>query len=214
MANVLGDLFQEIADAIRTKTGDTATMVPANFPAEILSIPVVVSGGETETDGNLKIAYGVFYAGTEDNNVRQTIAHGLGEMPDFVFVGFQSATDLEIADNAIHLVSAWGLNSKFPALGSGAGLKGYYATHGCYINEDSGTPSFRVAGGGSVSAYGMDEMPDTTNFDYFAWISTPDDTTFEVGANTHNQFWPGGCYYWIALSGVGATGEYAENLSF
>lgn len=45
MANVLGDLFQDIADAIRTKTGDTAAMKPIAFPQSILSIE---SGGSGE----------------------------------------------------------------------------------------------------------------------------------------------------------------------
>ena len=44
MANVLGTLFQDIADAIRTKTGGTGTMAPADFPGEILSI----TGGSAE----------------------------------------------------------------------------------------------------------------------------------------------------------------------
>lgn len=44
MANVLGTLFQDIADAIRTKTGGTGTMAPADFPGEILSI----TGGSEE----------------------------------------------------------------------------------------------------------------------------------------------------------------------
>lgn len=38
MANVLGELFSDIAQAIRGKTGDTATMKPAEFPAKIMSI--------------------------------------------------------------------------------------------------------------------------------------------------------------------------------
>lgn len=42
MSNVLGNLFGEIADAIREKTGGTGTMKPAEFPAEIASI---VTGG-------------------------------------------------------------------------------------------------------------------------------------------------------------------------
>ena len=38
MANVLGTLFQDIANAIRGKTGDTATMKPAEFPDKIAAI--------------------------------------------------------------------------------------------------------------------------------------------------------------------------------
>lgn len=46
MSNVLGALFGDIADAIREKTGDTATMKPAEFPAKISGIKV--GGGSVE----------------------------------------------------------------------------------------------------------------------------------------------------------------------
>ena len=44
MSNVLGELFGDIADAIREKTGDTATMKPAEFPEKIggIDVPKVV----------------------------------------------------------------------------------------------------------------------------------------------------------------------------
>lgn len=212
MSNVLGDLFQEIADAIRTKTGGADKMAPASFPDEILAIATVINGGGTG-EGNLKISSGMFVTDS-GNNVRKTVAHGLGEMPDFVFVYFASGTQFELADSAIHLVSAVGMNSKFTALGSGSGYKGSYSVHGCYASETDGVASNYVYGTNNVTAYGMDEIPDTTNFDYNAWIATPDAATFEVGANTVNTFWPGGTYGWIALSGIGATSENAEDLSF
>lgn len=40
MASSLSELFTDIADAIRTKTGGTDTIVANDFPSEILSIPV------------------------------------------------------------------------------------------------------------------------------------------------------------------------------
>lgn len=43
--NVLGSLFQDIADAIRSKTGGTDKMAPNDFPDEILSITVGGGGG-------------------------------------------------------------------------------------------------------------------------------------------------------------------------
>ena len=45
MANVLGALFGDIANAIREKTGGTATMKPAEFPAEIAAIETGGGGG-------------------------------------------------------------------------------------------------------------------------------------------------------------------------
>lgn len=46
MANVLGELFGNIANAIRSKTGDTATMKPAEFPDKIAAIET--GGGSSE----------------------------------------------------------------------------------------------------------------------------------------------------------------------
>ena len=45
MGNVLGNLFGDIATAIREKTGDTASMKPAEFPAKISAIETGGSGG-------------------------------------------------------------------------------------------------------------------------------------------------------------------------
>lgn len=47
MANVLADLFQDIADAIRAKTGSTDKMAPASFPDEIGAI----SAGSGDVSG-------------------------------------------------------------------------------------------------------------------------------------------------------------------
>lgn len=44
MANVLGELFQDIADAIRSKTGEAGSMKPAQFPAAIAGL----SGTDTD----------------------------------------------------------------------------------------------------------------------------------------------------------------------
>lgn len=42
MSNALKTLFQDTADAIRAKTGDTGTMKPAQFPAKIAAIEMGV----------------------------------------------------------------------------------------------------------------------------------------------------------------------------
>lgn len=53
MANALGRLFQDIADAIRSKTGDTSTMKPSDFPTKIRGIE---AGGDNEY---AEIIYGI-----------------------------------------------------------------------------------------------------------------------------------------------------------
>ena len=124
--NVLGALFQSIADAIRNKTGDTGKIVPADFPNEINSIVVgtSVGGGGTETGlGDLKIANGSFNSGT---GYRKTITHGLGKMPDLVVVWYAESGDAdEGAQHAAKMVLSFsmGLHSSMAEVTS---YKGYY----------------------------------------------------------------------------------------
>ena len=45
MANALNNLFTDIADAIRSKTGETDTMKPTDFPTKIEGISSGSAGG-------------------------------------------------------------------------------------------------------------------------------------------------------------------------
>ncbi len=76
MSNVLGELFQNIANAIRGKTGETGTMKPSEFPENINSI---VTGGEEK---QLRYADGEFDV-TSDI---MTINHDMGVVPDIIMV--------------------------------------------------------------------------------------------------------------------------------
>ena len=79
MANVLGTLFGEIADAIREKSGEGGTMKPAEFPDKIAQI--VTGGGGS---GDLKYNSGqVIDSAVSDIT---TISHGLGVVPDMIIV--------------------------------------------------------------------------------------------------------------------------------
>lgn len=55
MANALGNLFGDIADAIRAKTGEEGTMKPAQFPAKIASIE---GGGGVDTNYDYMVTVG------------------------------------------------------------------------------------------------------------------------------------------------------------
>ena len=104
MSNVLGNLFGEIANAIRAKTGGTDTMKPAEFPAEIAAIP---TGGGSDA-GEWVMATGQF---TPTSDI-ETITHGLGVVPDIAFVAMQTSTQLE-GTTAQVLMSAIGFSSRF-----------------------------------------------------------------------------------------------------
>lgn len=112
--NVLGTLFQNIADAIRSKTGDTGKMVPNDFPNEILSIEV--GGGGGGGTSSVKVQYGWAEQFTSGNGI--VVAHELGVQPDFVFV----ARGTSDSANGT-LVAAYGYSTKFAdAFGTSSGL--------------------------------------------------------------------------------------------
>ena len=55
MGNVLGELFGDIASAIREKTGDEATMKPAQFPVKIREIEGSAETEATSVDANFTV---------------------------------------------------------------------------------------------------------------------------------------------------------------
>ena len=110
MSNVLGNLFEEIANAIREKTGGTGTMKPAEFPAEIASI---VTGGGGNA-GEWVMATGDFAPTSEV----ATISHGLGVVPDIAFISMQIGGNITGATRQV-LVSSFGVSQR---LGNSAAL--------------------------------------------------------------------------------------------
>lgn len=96
MANVLGELFGDIASAIREKTGDTATMKPAEFPAKISGIEV---GGGSGGGGTPVVTMFTF---TPTDEISHSVEHGLGVVPDIVYL--RCATDSFAAYKLIYAV--------------------------------------------------------------------------------------------------------------
>ena len=115
MSNVLGNLFGEIANAIREKTGGTGTMKPAEFPAEIASI---VTGGGGGNAGEWVMATGDF---TATSGV-ETITHGLGVVPDIAFVSMSLTGEVTGITSQV-LMCSIGFNSRFRDITSLVGGK-------------------------------------------------------------------------------------------
>lgn len=84
MANVLGELFGEIATAIRSKIGGTETMKPSEFPEKIYSIQ---AGGGVAPDGKYRVVKGSFRATAQ----QMTIEHDIGEVPDLFILNIDGA---------------------------------------------------------------------------------------------------------------------------
>ena len=86
MANALGTLFSDIANAIRNKTGTTDKMSPKDFPIQINSI---VAGSGGTSGGEWKFASGT----VTSTGSAMTIRHELGAVPDIIFVHMERQSE-------------------------------------------------------------------------------------------------------------------------
>lgn len=91
MANALGTLFKDIADAIRVKGGATGTMKPVEFPMGILNI----IGGSS----NARASSGFITTSAENTvNGVTTFAYNLGVKPDLILVTPVDAPTVTVDD--------------------------------------------------------------------------------------------------------------------
>ena len=210
MANVLGELFSEIATSIRGGLGDIGTMKPNAFPDKIDEIVELLKnsgpgdGGAGGSEGsgsvgNLKFAYGFIEADAERN--RATVTHGLDTMPDFILVHYVGMYLGEVAEYVEEkpLTFAWGLKSTFDL----EDVKSY-----CAI----ASPGICFP----IDTYGIDNVPASSRST--GLIFCPDETTFEVGAQKDKNAYKlsnksGIQYRWLAISGLGSAAPILESLN-
>lgn len=208
MANVLGELFSNIADSIRGGLGDIGTMTPSVFPDRIDDIVEMLKNagsgeggtggsgsGGSGSIGNLKFTEGIFSA--DANRSRATITHGMDTMPDFILVQIAGVYMGETSEyvEELPLEFAWGFKSTFP-------LK-YYCAYG--------SPGLSLP----IDTFGIDNVPSTSR-DY-GYIYCPNETTFQVGAVNQNKGMlsnkNGISYRWLAVSGLGAEEPILQPLT-
>lgn len=103
--NVLGNLFQDIADAIRSKKGGTETMKPNEFPANISALEI--GGGN-----NILITSGTVDVTTEEVI---TVEHGHGRIPDFIsiFPNRNLDSDYVLPSGKGEAFGCWGFSNAF-----------------------------------------------------------------------------------------------------
>ena len=116
--NALGTLFAAIAEAIRSKNGDPASVKykPTEFPAKISELGSL----------NIKAASGLL----EPKSRVETVAHGLGVTPDIILVlkrygsGSEAALSMAIGANTAIIQATGGElnNAVYSESGGGAGL--------------------------------------------------------------------------------------------
>lgn len=203
MANVLGELFSDIATSIRGGLGDIGTMKPNTFPDRIDDIVAMLknagngeggNGGSGESGtggsgsiGNLKFTEGSFFA--DANRNRATITHGMDTMPDFILVQiagvYMGETSEYVEESPLEF--AWGFKSTFPL--------NFYCAYG--------VPALSLP----VDTFGIDNVPSTSRDS--GYIYCPNETTFQVGAVNKNKGMlsnkSGIAYRWLAVSGLGAA---------
>ena len=102
MANVLSTLFGDIANAIREKTGDTATIAPANFPTEIGKIET--GGGSGGEMGATWKRYHGWY--TPSSTSKVVLEHNIGVVPDIFVITTGGASENYVLTTATVFSSA------------------------------------------------------------------------------------------------------------
>ncbi len=183
--NVLGVLFQDIADAIRAKTGGTDTMKPAEFPAQISSI---VTGGIVGGD-TLKFKDGTFHG----NAGTQIITHDFGSVPDMLMIYVCEAND-----EPWTLQFVQGFSSAMLASGIETACLLYFNTTGGSV------------GIGASDGNGMELDLDGTNYKKYGGVHSVNTSTFTVGMPRVEQddgvtgaaFPNGKVIRWVALGGI------------
>ena len=193
MADVLGELFSDIANSIRVGLGTLDEMAPAAFPGKIDEIVELLQnagtggGGSGGTEGSsLKIKSGNFH--TDANGSRAEVAHGLGTMPDLVIVYIAAAYELEELQNKTgrYLLYTWAIKDSFGTSSHGGyAIPGFHTANVSALNEKS-----------AVSVY------------------CPNDDVFQFGnadTTANGRLMPDTNYFWMAFSGLGAAEPVLQN---
>lgn len=175
MANVLGTLFGEIANAIREKSGESGTMKPAEFPDKISQI--VTGGG-----GSGELKYKTGYVSRYSMESIKTFSHNMGVVPDIIIL-YSEEPPVE--------------NTLFFTIGfSSAMIKAFgneYATIGFALITNTSMSTASNVGFES-------DTVKTPLGDGYGLIHSVNTSTFKAGGTT----WPLAIrqYGWIAISGI------------
>lgn len=155
MANVLGELFGDIANAIREKTGDTATMKPAEFPDKIAAIEV---GGSSGGSAAIQFKKDRFEVTSPTQGMR--ISVDIGFKPDYLVV--YAINDVKTASGG---VTYFGFSSAW--------------------SEKFGTDLFTAAHYwiSTRTTYNASGIPIDAEYDVMRPISAADATGFNLGRN-------------------------------
>ena len=199
MANALGELFQDIADAIRDKTGNTGLMVPFDFPEQIASIEVGTGG----PGGAIKWVAATGEFTPENTGDTVTVEHNMGVAPDFVFVMHITWIIENIKDNYPDVFVPFGfaysseIMEQLKAAGS-SNMNNVFNVYSATANN------FIFIGTDKPLEYNTDKKD--------VVIYNANARTFDVGGNY--PLHGGKKYTWIAVGHKRGAYTYAEEVEF
>ena len=98
--------LEDIADAIRAKTGKSATMTPLEMPSEIASIET--GGGGSSLPSTISVIDGGSFTFASDTQAsRYTITHNLGTKPKQIVLWTEDSTLLESSEATSERYIIW-----------------------------------------------------------------------------------------------------------
>ena len=163
--NVLGVLFQDIADAIRSKTGDTNKIAPHDFATAISNLTI---GNDNNSSVKVAIIEADYHDGPYFNRGQaSTVQHNLGIPPDIIFMIIDGSSGYGTAEDDAAVI-LWGFSEKFATTHSiPARLK-----NGC-INYPQKAPNLVPAFGYAIdssvmASYGFIQNATSTSFSVFS----------------------------------------------
>jgi hypothetical protein len=190
MANALGTLFKDIADAIREKTGEPESVKfkPAQFPEKIASLSVGGGGGSI-VEG-LTFAKGDFKS-TEDVH---TVTHDLGYVPDILIV--------YSLDNplSLNLQTAISFSSAFVASCPDTDSRVTFMNKNMVLNTMSIKTGHEESLSDFVAGYGFVRNVTSTTFTIGGSSAKLNTTAYTGYTDTGTYTY--GRYVWIAVGGI------------
>lgn len=168
----LTSLFGDIADAIRSKTGSSNSIVADDFPTEISNIET--GGGGDLPTGIKGIWYGSY---TPSSNIASTtgftVTHNMGYTPTVVYCWCDTYIPVESTQSILAIVN----NSKATTMFINGGITNQYG----YVSFNNTT----TTSGGTLAAS--------------SYVGTQTTTTSQIKGNSSARYFRAGVKYNILL---------------
>lgn len=174
-----GVTLQDIADSIRTKTGESGSISTLDFATKILSIQGGGGGGSGGISG-VVMSTGTVACSNINASTTQTFEHNLGVVPDLVFMWCEATSA-----TSAYVAFMIGFNDDLVS-----------AT---VYDAPSRTLMAKTATG---SLQSLTEPDGIENGSSFGCIKNATETTFKAFGSSFIQVPTDGSYRWVAIGGL------------